>query len=106
MNFFAPVALARGLIKELSAAHGAVVNVTSIAGSRVHPFAGSAYATSKAALAALTRDADCRHSDAAARTARGGGQGHLYPVHRAIEQYQRRRAFHRWGPASVTRPSW
>ena len=34
------------------AARGAVVNVTSIADSRVHPFAGTAYATSKAALAA------------------------------------------------------
>jgi NAD(P)-dependent dehydrogenase (short-subunit alcohol dehydrogenase family) len=32
------------------------VNVTSIAGARVHPFAGAAYATSKAALAALTRE--------------------------------------------------
>jgi NAD(P)-dependent dehydrogenase (short-subunit alcohol dehydrogenase family) len=32
------------------------VNVTSIAGVRVHPFAGAAYATSKAALAALTRE--------------------------------------------------
>ena len=30
--------------------------LSSIAGSRVHPFAGSAYATSKAALAALTRE--------------------------------------------------
>src|SRR5256885_12853162 len=29
---------------------------TSIAGSRVHPFAGVAYATSKAALASLTRE--------------------------------------------------
>ena len=48
--------LARGLIDELSATKGAVVNVTSIAGSRVHPFAGAAYATSKAALAALTRE--------------------------------------------------
>ncbi len=56
VNFFAPVALARGLMPELSEAHGCVVNVTSIAGSRVHPFAGSAYATSKAALAALTRE--------------------------------------------------
>ncbi|MCA0301331.1 MAG: SDR family oxidoreductase [Proteobacteria bacterium] len=56
VNFFAPVALARGLVDELSTAQGAVVNVTSIAGSRVHPFAGSAYATSKAALAALTRE--------------------------------------------------
>ena len=56
VNFFAPVALARGLVEELSTARGCVVNVTSIAGSRVHPFAGSAYATSKAALAALTRE--------------------------------------------------
>ena len=56
VNFFAPVVLARGLRDELVAAQGAVVNVTSIAGSRVHPFAGAAYATSKAALAALTRE--------------------------------------------------
>ena len=56
VNFFAPVVLARGLQAELTAAKGAVVNVTSIAGSRVHPFAGAAYATSKAALAALTRE--------------------------------------------------
>lgn len=56
VNFFAPIMLARGLIEELKKAHGAVVNVTSIAGSRVHPFAGAAYATSKAALAALTRE--------------------------------------------------
>lgn len=56
VNFFGPIMLARGLMAELSAAKGAVVNVTSIAGSRVHPFAGAAYATSKAALAALTRE--------------------------------------------------
>jgi NAD(P)-dependent dehydrogenase (short-subunit alcohol dehydrogenase family) len=56
VNFFAPITLARGLIDELQAAKGSVVNVTSIAGSRVHPFAGAAYATSKAALAALTRE--------------------------------------------------
>jgi NAD(P)-dependent dehydrogenase (short-subunit alcohol dehydrogenase family) len=56
VNFFAPVMLARGLLDELKAAQGSVVNVTSIAGSRVHPFAGAAYATSKAALAALTRE--------------------------------------------------
>lgn len=56
VNFFAPVMLARGLLEELKAAKGSVVNVTSIAGSRVHPFAGAAYATSKAALAALTRE--------------------------------------------------
>lgn len=56
VNFYAPVMLARGLIEELKKAKGSVVNVTSIAGSRVHPFAGSAYATSKAALASLTRE--------------------------------------------------
>src|SRR5215469_1663538 len=56
VNFFAPIVLARGLLDELKAAKGSVVNVTSIAGSRVHPFAGAAYATSKAALAALTRE--------------------------------------------------
>ena len=56
VNFFAPIMLARGLIEELTRAKGSVVNVTSIAGSRVHPFAGAAYSTSKAALASLTRE--------------------------------------------------
>lgn len=56
VNFFASVVLARGMKDELAAAQGSVVNVTSIAGSRVHPFAGAAYSTSKAALAALTRE--------------------------------------------------
>src|SRR3569623_3399413 len=50
VNFFAPIMMARGLLEELKAARGSEVNVTSIAGSRVHPFAGAAYATSKAAL--------------------------------------------------------
>jgi NAD(P)-dependent dehydrogenase (short-subunit alcohol dehydrogenase family) len=56
VNVFAAVMLARGLRAELECAKGAIVNVTSIAGSRVHPFAGVAYAASKAALAALTRE--------------------------------------------------
>ncbi len=56
VNFYAPIMLARGLLDELKLAHGSVVNVTSIAGSRVHMFAGTAYATSKAALASLTRE--------------------------------------------------
>jgi NAD(P)-dependent dehydrogenase (short-subunit alcohol dehydrogenase family) len=56
VNFFAPILLARGLMDELKAGKGAIINVTSIAGSRVHPFAGAAYATSKAALSALTRE--------------------------------------------------
>ncbi len=56
VNFFSTVMLVRDLVEELAATEGAVVNVTSIAGMRVHPFAGVAYATSKAALAALTRE--------------------------------------------------
>jgi NAD(P)-dependent dehydrogenase (short-subunit alcohol dehydrogenase family) len=55
-NFYAPLLMTRGFAAELAKARGAVVNLTSIAASRVHPFAGSAYATSKAALAALTRE--------------------------------------------------
>ena len=56
LNFFTPVMLARGLAGPLSKGKGAIVNVTSIAGHAVHPFAGSAYSTSKAALSALTRE--------------------------------------------------
>ena len=56
VNFFASIVLARGLQEELSRGRGSIVNDTSIAGARVHPFAGAAYATSKAALAALTRE--------------------------------------------------
>jgi NAD(P)-dependent dehydrogenase (short-subunit alcohol dehydrogenase family) len=56
VNFFAPIMLARGLVHELEKTQGAVVNVTSIAGTHVHPFAGAAYATSKAALSSLTRE--------------------------------------------------
>ena len=56
VNVFTPVMLAQQLADSLRAGAGSVVNVTSIAGSRVHEFAGSAYATSKAALGALTRE--------------------------------------------------
>ena len=56
MNFFAPLKLARGFAGALHRGKGAIVNVTSIAGSRVHEFAGTAYAASKAALSALTRE--------------------------------------------------
>jgi NAD(P)-dependent dehydrogenase (short-subunit alcohol dehydrogenase family) len=55
-NFYAPLVLTRGFAQELSNAKGSVVNLCSIAGHRVHPFAGAAYATSKAALSALTRE--------------------------------------------------
>jgi NAD(P)-dependent dehydrogenase (short-subunit alcohol dehydrogenase family) len=56
LNFFAPLLLARGFAAALARAKGAVVNITSIAGHSIHPFAGSAYSTSKAALSALTRE--------------------------------------------------
>ena len=60
LNFFTPLALSRNFATALGlgAKDGgaAVVNITSIAGHEIHPFAGSAYATSKAALSALTRE--------------------------------------------------
>jgi NAD(P)-dependent dehydrogenase (short-subunit alcohol dehydrogenase family) len=56
LNFFAPLVLARGFAGGLAKGKGAVVNITSIAGHSVHPFAGSAYSTSKAALSGLTRE--------------------------------------------------
>ncbi|MBO23183.1 MAG: oxidoreductase [Rhodospirillaceae bacterium] len=71
LNFFTPLALARGFAPALARAGkmdedapntftrecgASIVNITSIAGHAIHPFAGSAYSTSKAALSALTRE--------------------------------------------------
>ena len=56
LNFFAPLKLSRGFAALLHKGNGAIVNVTSIAGHKIHPFAGSAYSTSKAALSGLTRE--------------------------------------------------
>ncbi len=56
LNLFAPLALARGFAVPLRKGRGSVVNITSIAGHQIHPFAGSAYSISKAALSALTRE--------------------------------------------------
>ncbi len=65
LNFFSPLVLARGFASALARSPGrhggqsesaAIVNITSIAGHAIHPFAGSAYSTSKAALSALTRE--------------------------------------------------
>ena len=63
INLFAPVYFCRTLAPLLERGRGSIVNITSIAGHRVHPFAGSAYSTSKAALTALTREltADLAH---------------------------------------------
>ncbi len=56
VNLFAAVALAQGLKDHLIASRGSIVNITSIVSTRVHPFASAAYACSKAALGALTRE--------------------------------------------------
>lgn len=56
INFFVPLILARAFATALAQGKGAIVNITSIAGHMVHPFAGSAYSTSKAALSTLTRE--------------------------------------------------
>jgi NAD(P)-dependent dehydrogenase (short-subunit alcohol dehydrogenase family) len=56
INLMAPVFFSRAAAPLLARTGGAIVNITSIAGHRVHPFAGSAYSTSKAALTALTRE--------------------------------------------------
>ena len=56
LNFFVPLMLSRAFAPALARGKGAIVNITSIAGHHVHPFAGSAYSTSKAALSALTRE--------------------------------------------------
>ena len=55
-NFFAPLRLSKGLVSALSRDDGSIVNVPSIAGHKVHPFASSAYSSSKSALSALTRE--------------------------------------------------
>jgi len=56
LNLYAPLKLGRGFASHLAKAKGSIVNVTSIAGHKIHPFAGSAYSSSKAALSALTRE--------------------------------------------------
>jgi NAD(P)-dependent dehydrogenase (short-subunit alcohol dehydrogenase family) len=56
LNLFVPLALARAFAPALHRGRGSIVNITSIAGHAIHPFAGSAYSTSKAALSALTRE--------------------------------------------------
>ncbi|WP_420417294.1 SDR family NAD(P)-dependent oxidoreductase [Pacificispira sp.] len=66
LNFFTPLTLCRGFARALgrgarkgpagNTGGAAIVNITSIAGHAIHPFAGSAYSTSKAGLSALTRE--------------------------------------------------
>ena len=56
LNFLVPLRLSRGFASALHKGEGSIVNITSIAGHKIHPFAGSAYSISKAALSALTRE--------------------------------------------------
>lgn len=56
VNLVAPLVLSQTLLPKLQQVKGAIVNVSSIAASRTHPFAGAAYAVSKAALTTLTRE--------------------------------------------------
>ena len=56
LNLFAPLKLSRGFASALHRGEGAIVNITSIAGHSIHPFAGSAYSISKTALSGLTRE--------------------------------------------------
>ncbi|HEY7687639.1 MAG TPA: SDR family oxidoreductase [Dongiaceae bacterium] len=67
LNFFTPLQLSRGFAQALHRGHGAIVNITSIAGHAIHPFAGSAYSTSKAALSALTREMAVEFADLGVR---------------------------------------
>ena len=56
VNVMAPLMLTQNLLNALKQSQGAIVNVTSIAGTQIHPFAGAAYAVSKSALNTLTRE--------------------------------------------------
>ena len=67
VNLSSTALLVRALTPELIEAKASIVNVTSIVGSRVHPFAGVAYAASKAALAALTRELACEYGSLGVR---------------------------------------
>jgi NAD(P)-dependent dehydrogenase (short-subunit alcohol dehydrogenase family) len=67
INFFAPVYFSRACAPLLAETGGSIVNITSIAGHAIHPFAGSAYSTSKAALSALTREMAVEFADLGVR---------------------------------------
>ena len=56
VNLVAPLVLSQTLLPKLRQVKGAIVNVSSIAAVKTHPFAGAAYAVSKAALTTLTRE--------------------------------------------------
>ena len=56
-NYFGAIRCIQAVLPSMrERRRGTIVNITSIAGHAIHPFAGSAYSTSKAALSALTRE--------------------------------------------------
>ena len=67
VNLISPLLLSNELLGQLTQAKGAIVNVTSIAGSQIHPFAGAVYAVSKAGLSALTRELAYELADSGVR---------------------------------------
>ena len=67
LNLFTPLQLSRGFAQALHRGQGSIVNITSIAGHARHPFASSAYSTSKAALSALTREMAVEFADLGVR---------------------------------------
>ena len=57
MNMITPIELIQKVIDNMAKRKfGRIVNITSIAGHMIHPFAGSAYSISKTALSGLTRE--------------------------------------------------
>jgi len=56
VNLVAPMMLSQNLLQPLTKGQGSIVNISSIAAHRVHQFAGSAYAISKAGLSTFTRE--------------------------------------------------
>ena len=81
LNFFTPLLIVRGLAPALALGKGSVVNITSIAGHSIHPFAGSPYSTSKAALSALTRELAAEMAELGVR-AQSGRHEYERPSHR------------------------
>ena len=81
----------------------AIVNITSIAGHAIHPFAGSAYSTSKAALSALTRELAAEFGEVGVRVnAVAPGEIETEMVGEEYEPLINRIPLHRMGtPAEV-----
>lgn len=58
LNFFAPLKLSRGFASELHKGKGAIVNITSIAGHFIHPFAVCVFDFENRAVGSDPRDGE------------------------------------------------